>query len=79
MTYEYVASCGKAKCIEHKEEEIECASAARDTYGDTQRMDFLMFADLFYKPENGVIFPRDFSISRPEILPIVPRPVSDTK
>lgn len=61
MTYEYAASCGKAKCIGHKEREIECVSAARDTYGDTRRMDFLMFADLFYKPENGVIFPRDFS------------------
>lgn len=61
MTYEHVASCGKAKCIEHKEREIECASAARDTHENTRRMDFLMFADLFYKPENGVIFPRDSS------------------
>jgi len=32
-----------------------------DTHGNTRRMDFLMSADLFYKPENGVIFPRDSS------------------
>lgn len=36
--------------------------------GNMRRMNFLMPADLFYRPENGVIFP-----PRPETLSIAPR------
>lgn len=50
-----------------------------DTRGNTRRMDFLMSTDLFYKPENGVIFPRDSSTPFWDFLSIAARVVSDTR